>query len=151
LDLLSYRWPSTPGPVLECRPLATDELAVPTQERGGCEHQLAGLEVAAEGGEDQPIGWEEIGPFDLAAQNGDLVPKRQNLQLRFFGRVAVEFDGAHDQPNHRIDGREEHEHGPYSSAGPVVVAKQPRYLRLNTGTALMKTAMQLPKPNHESS
>ncbi len=69
-------------------------------------------------------------PFDLAAQDGDLVPKRQNLKLQFFGRAAVEFDGAHDQPNPRIDGREEHERGPYGSARPVVVARQPRCLRL---------------------
>ena len=74
-----------------------DKLAVPTQEHGGCEHQLAGLEVSPEGGEDQPISWEEIGPVDLVAQNGDLVPKRQNLNLQFFGRATVEFDGAHDQ------------------------------------------------------
>jgi hypothetical protein len=81
--------------------------------------------VAAESGQDQPIGWEEIGPFDLAAEDGDLVPKGQNLKLQLFGRAAMELDGAHDQPDQRIDGREEHERGPYRSARPVVVAKQP--------------------------
>jgi hypothetical protein len=82
------------------------------------------LEVAAEGDQDQPIRWKEIGPLDLAAQDGDLVPKRQNLKLQFVGRAAAELDGAHDQLNDRIEGREEHERGPYSSARPVVVAKQ---------------------------
>jgi hypothetical protein len=86
--------------------------------------------VAAEGGEDQPVGWKEIGSFDLAAQDGDLVPKGQNLKLQFLGRAAVEFDGANNQPNHRIDRREEHERGPYPSARPVVVARQPGRLGL---------------------
>ena len=103
MDLLSDRWPSTAGLSLECCPLAPDQLA---------KHQLAGLEVATEGGEDQSIGWEEIGPIDLTAQNGDLVSKRQNLKLQLSGRAAVEFDDAHEQPNHRIDRREEHERGP---------------------------------------
>jgi len=112
LDLLSDRWPSTAGLSLECCPLAPDQLAMPAQQGGRREHQLAGLEVATEGGEDQSIGWEEIGPIDLTAQNGDLVSKRQNLKLQLSGRAAVEFDDAHEQPNHRIDRREEHERGP---------------------------------------
>jgi len=103
LDLLSDWWPSTAGSPWECRPLVPNQLAMPAQQGGRREHQLAGLEVAAEGGQDQPIGWQQIGPFDLAAQDGDLVPKGQNLKLQFFGRAAVEFDGAHHQPNHRID------------------------------------------------
>jgi hypothetical protein len=64
------------------------------------------------------------------------MPERQNLKLQFFGRAAVEFDSAHDQPNHRINGREEHERGPYGSARPVVAARQSRCLRLRpTGYA----------------
>ena len=89
------------------------------------EHQLARLKVATEGDQDQPVGWQEIGPLDLATQNGDFVPMRQNLNLQLFGRATVEFDAAHDQQNDRIDGRAEHERRPYSSARPVVVAKQP--------------------------
>ena len=99
---------------------------MPAQQRGRRAHQLAGLEVAAEGGQDQPIGWEEVGPFDLAAQNGDLVSECQNLKLQFCGGAALESDGAHDQPHHRI----KHERGPYSSCRPAVVARQP------TGPAL---------------
>jgi hypothetical protein len=91
LDLLRDRWPSTVGSSLECRPLAPSQLAMPAQKRGRREHQLAGPDVAAEGGEDQPIGWQEFGPFDLAAQNGDLVPKRQNLKPQLSGRAAVEM------------------------------------------------------------
>jgi integrase-like protein len=130
---------------------APDELAMPAQECGWREHQLAALEVAAEGGQHQPIGWEEIRPFDLAAQNGDFVPKRQNLKLQFFGRAAVEFDGANDQPNHRIDGCEEHERGPYLSAKLVVVAKQPGCLRLRrkwnrNGFCVHHTRVQIPGP-----
>lgn len=125
MDLLRDQWPSTAGPSLECCPLAPDQLAMPARQRGRREHQLARLEVATEGAQDQPVGWQEIGPFDLAAQDGDLVPKHQNLNLQFFGRATVEFDGAHDQQNDRIVRREEYERGPYSSAGPVVGAKQP--------------------------
>jgi len=51
LDLLSDRWPSTAGSSLECRPLVPDQPAMPAQQRGRREHQLASLEVAAEGGE----------------------------------------------------------------------------------------------------
>src|SRR5450759_3528161 len=84
---------ATTGPALKGCPLPPDQLAMPAQQGGRREHQLARLEVAAEGGEDQPVGWKEIGSFDLAAQDGDLVPKGQNLKLQFLGRAAVEFDG----------------------------------------------------------
>src|SRR5579859_4768721 len=123
--LLGETRSATTGAALKGCPLAPDQLVMPAQQRGRREHQLARLKVATEGDQDQPVGWQESGPLDLAAQDGDLVPKRQNLNLQFFGRATVEFDGAHDQLNDRIDGCEEHERGPSSSARPVVVAKQP--------------------------
>ena len=56
--------------------------------------------------------------------------KRQSLNLQFFGRAAVEFDGAHDQPKtiEYMDAKSTS--ADHTAAGPVVVANQPEGLRL---------------------
>jgi hypothetical protein len=107
--LLWDPWATTTGSTSASRPAAADQFPVPAQDGGWCEQQAADGESAAESCEKQAVGREQVWSLDPAAQDGDLVPEGQQLEIAFGLRLRAEPEDGHRQADQRIGGREEHE------------------------------------------
>jgi hypothetical protein len=82
---------------------------VPAQDGGRCEQQAAEGESAAESCQKQAVGREQVWSLDMTAQDGDLMPEGQQLEIALGLRLSAEQEYGHQQPRQSIDGREEHE------------------------------------------
>jgi hypothetical protein len=107
--LLWDRWATTTGSTSETRPAAADQFPVPAQDGGRCEQQAAGGESAAESCQKQAVGREQVWSLDMAAQDGDLMPEGQQLEIALGLGLSAEQEYGHQQAGQSIDGREEHE------------------------------------------
>ena len=95
---IGERRSATTGAALKSCPLPPDQLAMPAQQGGRLEHELASRQIATEGGEDGTIGGEEVWSFDASPQHRDLVTEGQDLGVLLALRHAGELDQSDHQP-----------------------------------------------------
>ena len=107
--LLWDRWATTTGSTSESRPAAADQFPVPAQDGGRCEQQAPDGQSAAESGQNQAVGREQVWSLHLAAEDGDLMPEGQQLEIAFGLCLSAEQEYGHQQAGQSIDGREKHE------------------------------------------
>src|SRR6266511_2274520 len=101
--------PSTPTGRLS--PLPTDKRLMPAQERPRREQKHAPRragEMQRRGSEQRPIGWLELRPRDLSAQDLELVPKHQQLDVFHVQPAAASNKRADQSPNGEVEERESH-------------------------------------------
>ncbi len=82
---------------------------MPAQDGGRGEQQAADGESAAESCQKQAVGREQVWSLDMAAEDGDLMPEGQQLEIAFGLRLSAEQEYGHQQAGQSIEGREEHE------------------------------------------
>jgi len=85
---------------------------MPSHQGGRREHQAASGQVACHSGQDHPVYREEVRALYLATEDGDLVAKREDLDIELSVRCQSGGAEADDQSDQGIQGREEHEGGP---------------------------------------
>lgn len=79
---LSRDWrPTSPGTQAEGGPMPTHQFPVPAEQGGGREEQAPRRQSRAQCSQDHPVGWQQVRPLNLPAQNGDLVAEGQNLEV----------------------------------------------------------------------
>ncbi len=82
---------------------------MPAQDGGQGEQQAADGKSAAESCQKQAVGREQVWSLDMAVQDGDLMPKGQQLEIALGLRLSAEQEHGHQQSGQSINGREEHE------------------------------------------
>ena len=82
---------------------------MPAKDGGRGEQQATDGESAAESCRTKAVGREQVWSLGMAAQDGDLMPEGQQLEVALGLRLSVEQEDGYQQPRQRIDGREEHE------------------------------------------
>jgi hypothetical protein len=107
--LLWDRRATTRGSTSESRPAAADQFPVPAQDGGRGEQQATDGESAAESCQKQAVGREQVWSLDMAAQDRDLMPEGQQLEIALGHRLSADQEHGHQQSGQIINWREEHE------------------------------------------
>ncbi len=100
---------ASPGAQTEGGPTPTHQFPVPAEQRGGGEEQAPGRQSRAQCSQDHPVGWQQVRPLHLTAQNGDLVAEGEDLEVALGVRAGAQDGQADGQPQQHIDRRVEHE------------------------------------------
>ena len=81
---------------------------MPAQDGGRGEQQAADGESAAESCQKQAVCREKVWSLDMA-EDGDLMPEGQQLEIALGLRLNADQEYGHQQAGPSIEGREEHE------------------------------------------